>query len=32
MFFSVRDLHVSYGNIRAVHGVSFDVEEARSSP
>jgi branched-chain amino acid transport system ATP-binding protein len=23
----VRDLHVSYGNIRAVHGVSFDVDE-----
>jgi branched-chain amino acid transport system ATP-binding protein len=27
MLFSVRDLHVSYGNIKAVHGVSFDVEE-----
>jgi branched-chain amino acid transport system ATP-binding protein len=27
MLFSVRDLHVSYGNIRAVHGVSFDVDE-----
>ncbi|MBN2306075.1 MAG: ABC transporter ATP-binding protein [Anaerolineae bacterium] len=27
MWFSVKDLHVSYGNIRAVHGVSFDVDE-----
>lgn len=27
MLFSVRDLHVSYGNIKAVHGVSFEVEE-----
>ena len=27
MLFSVRDLHVSYGSIRAVHGVSFDVDE-----
>nr|WP_324390453.1 ABC transporter ATP-binding protein [Aggregatilinea sp.] len=24
---SVRDLHVSYGSVHAVHGVSFDVEE-----
>ncbi len=27
MLLSVRDLHVSYGNIQAVHGISFDVEE-----
>ncbi len=27
MLFSVSDLHVSYGNIRAVHGVSFEVDE-----
>lgn len=27
MLLSVRDLHVSYGNIKAVHGVSFEVEE-----
>lgn len=27
MLLSVRDLRVSYGNIQAVHGVSFDVEE-----
>lgn len=27
MLFSVRDLHVSYGSIKAVHGVSFDVDE-----
>ncbi|MBZ0292424.1 MAG: ATP-binding cassette domain-containing protein, partial [Anaerolineae bacterium] len=27
MLFEVRDLHVSYGNIRAVRGVSFDVDE-----
>lgn len=27
MLLSVRDLRVSYGNIEAVHGVSFDVEE-----
>ncbi|NLX11224.1 MAG: ABC transporter ATP-binding protein [Chloroflexi bacterium] len=27
MLLSVRDLHVSYGNIHAVHGVSFEVEE-----
>ncbi|NPV68622.1 MAG: ABC transporter ATP-binding protein [Anaerolineae bacterium] len=27
MLLSVRDLFVSYGNIQAVHGVSFDVEE-----
>jgi branched-chain amino acid transport system ATP-binding protein len=27
MLLSVRDLHVSYGNIKAVHGVSFEVDE-----
>ncbi len=27
MLLSVNDLHVSYGRIEAVHGVSFDVEE-----
>jgi len=27
VLFSVRDLHVSYGSIKAVHGVSFDVDE-----
>jgi branched-chain amino acid transport system ATP-binding protein len=27
MLLSVRDLRVSYGNIQAVHGVSFDVDE-----
>jgi branched-chain amino acid transport system ATP-binding protein len=27
MLFSVRDLYVSYGSIKAVHGVSFDVDE-----
>jgi branched-chain amino acid transport system ATP-binding protein len=27
MLLSVQDMHVSYGNIQAVHGVSFDVEE-----
>ncbi len=27
MLFSVRDLHVSYGSIKAVHGVSFEVDE-----
>ncbi len=27
MLFSVQDLHVSYGSIRAVHGVSFEVDE-----
>jgi len=27
MLFSVQDLHVSYGSIRAVHGVSFEVVE-----
>jgi branched-chain amino acid transport system ATP-binding protein len=27
MLFSVRDLYVSYGSIRAVHGVSFDVDQ-----
>ncbi len=27
MLFSVHDLHVSYGSIKAVHGVSFDVDE-----
>jgi branched-chain amino acid transport system ATP-binding protein len=27
MLLSVRDLRVSYGNIQAIHGVSFDVEE-----
>ncbi|MBN1681406.1 MAG: ABC transporter ATP-binding protein [Anaerolineae bacterium] len=27
MLLSVRDLRVSYGNIQAVHGVSFEVEE-----
>jgi branched-chain amino acid transport system ATP-binding protein len=27
MLLSVRDLHVSYGKIAAVHGVSFDVDE-----
>ncbi|MBI5959695.1 MAG: ABC transporter ATP-binding protein [Chloroflexi bacterium] len=27
MLLSVRDLHISYGSIKAVHGVSFDVEE-----
>jgi branched-chain amino acid transport system ATP-binding protein len=27
MLLSVRDLHVSYGSIKAVHGVSFEVEE-----
>ena len=27
MLLSIRDLHVSYGSIKAVHGVSFDVDE-----
>ncbi len=27
MLLNVQDLHVSYGNIRAVHGVSFEVDE-----
>jgi branched-chain amino acid transport system ATP-binding protein len=27
MLLSIRDLHVSYGNIRAVHGVSFEVDQ-----
>ncbi len=27
MLLSVRDMHVSYGSIKAVHGVSFDVDE-----
>lgn len=27
MLFSVRDLYVSYGSIKAVHGVSFEVDE-----
>lgn len=27
MLFRVNDLHVSYGSIRAVHGVSFEVDE-----
>ncbi|MBN1967428.1 MAG: ABC transporter ATP-binding protein [Anaerolineae bacterium] len=27
MLLEVRDLHVSYGSIKAVHGVSFDVDE-----
>ncbi|MEW6580384.1 MAG: ABC transporter ATP-binding protein [Chloroflexota bacterium] len=27
MLFSVRNLHVSYGSIKAVHGVSFEVDE-----
>ncbi|MCA9907869.1 MAG: ATP-binding cassette domain-containing protein, partial [Anaerolineae bacterium] len=27
MLFQVRDLHVSYGNIRAVRGVSFEVDK-----
>lgn len=27
MFLRVHDLHVSYGSIRAVHGVSFEVEQ-----
>jgi branched-chain amino acid transport system ATP-binding protein len=27
MLLSVRDLHVSYGSIKAVHGVSFEVDE-----
>ncbi|MCA9906677.1 MAG: ATP-binding cassette domain-containing protein, partial [Anaerolineae bacterium] len=27
MLFQVRDLHVSYGNIRAVRGVSFEVDQ-----
>jgi branched-chain amino acid transport system ATP-binding protein len=27
MLFSVQDLHVSYGSIKAVHGVSFEVDE-----
>ncbi len=27
MLLSIRDLHVSYGSIKAVHGVSFDVEQ-----
>jgi branched-chain amino acid transport system ATP-binding protein len=27
MLLSVRDLHVSYGSIKAVHGVSFEVNE-----
>ena len=27
MLLNVRDLHVSYGSVHAVHGVSFDVEE-----
>jgi len=27
VLFSVHDLHVSYGSIKAVHGVSFDVDE-----
>ncbi|WP_119070101.1 ABC transporter ATP-binding protein [Aggregatilinea lenta] len=27
MLLSVRDLHVSYGSVHAVHGVSFDVEK-----
>ncbi|GAB4448256.1 MAG: ABC transporter ATP-binding protein [Anaerolineae bacterium] len=27
MLFTVNNLHVSYGNIRAVHGVSFEVDQ-----
>ncbi len=27
MLLSVKDLHVSYGNIKAVHGVSFEVDQ-----
>lgn len=29
MLLSVQDLHVSYGSIKAVHGVSFEVEEGQ---
>ena len=30
MLLSVRDLHIAYGNIQALHGISFDVDEGES--
>ncbi len=30
MLLRIQDLEVSYGTIKAVHGVSFEVEEGRS--